>query len=137
MSIHRLIPQMRTPSTSGGRRLTVRSTHTDRVGVLTVSGDARPDALDPLIAAIDELFAAGVRAIVLDCMDVTSWSTRGLEVAVLTATRAHEQRIGFAACGVPDEQLTFLRRHFPGVRPEQFAHPGRRSAEDALLSHSS
>ena len=137
MSIHRLIPQMRTPPVSTGRRLAVRSTQVDRMGVLTVHGDARPDALDPLIAAIDELFAAGVRGIVLDFLDVTSWSTRGLEVAVLTATRAHEQRRGFAACGLPDEQLAVLRRNFPGVRYEQFAHPGRRSAQDALLSHSS
>ncbi|WP_157970785.1 STAS domain-containing protein [Nakamurella deserti] len=135
MSVQRTIPQMRTPLSGGARRLSVHTTQTARVGVLVLRGDARPDALGPLITAIDGLFAARVGAIVLDCRDVTSWSSRGLEVAVLTATRAHEQRIGFAACGVPEEQLSFVRRQWPGVRVEQFAYPGRRSAEDALLSH--
>lgn len=137
MSVQRTIPQMRTPLPGGARRLSVHSSLTGRVGVLVLRGDARPDALGPLITAIDGLFDAHVRAIVLDCMDVTSWSSRGLEVAVLTATRAHEQRLGFAACGVPEEQLSFLRRQWPGVRADQFAYPGRRSAESALLSNAS
>lgn len=134
MSVHRSIPQMRRPPVD--TILAVASATEDGVGYLTLRGDARPDALDPLLASIDGLFATGVRAIVLDCVNVTSWSRRGLEVAVLTATRAHEQRIAFAACGLPEEQLAFLHRQWPGVRAEQFAHPGRRAAQRALLSHS-
>lgn len=136
MSVQRTIPQMRTSVASGVRPLTVVSTTTDRVGCLALRGEARPDALGPMLAAIDGLFAAGVRAIVLDCGGVSGWSRRGLEVAVLTATRAHEQRMDFAACGLPADQLAFLHRQWPGVRAEQFAHPERRSAESQLLTHS-
>jgi hypothetical protein len=136
LSVHRTIPQPRTPHAGGARTLSVVSTTTDVVGCLVLRGDAPPDALDPLLVAIDGLFAARVRAIVLDCTEVSSWSRRCLEVAVLTATRAHEQRIAFAACGLPPEQLGLLRSQWPGVPAHQFAHSGRRSAEDALLSHS-
>ncbi len=136
MSVHRSIPEMRRAPGNGVRALAVESMTADDVGCLTLRGDARSDALDPLLAAIDGLLAAGVRAIVLDCGHVSSWSRRGLEVGVLTATRAHEQRIAFAACGLPEDQLAFLHREWPGVRAEQFAHPDRRSAQQALLSHS-
>lgn len=136
MSDHRSMPEQRAQSGGGVRALSVRTTTADGVGCLTLHGDARPDALGPLLASIDALFATGIRAIVLDCVDVSSWSRRGLEVAVLTATRAHEQRIGFVACGLPEDQLAQLHRHWPGVRAEQFAYPGRQSAHDALLSHS-
>lgn len=134
MSVPRTIPQMRVPPSAGGRSLSVGSTVTDGVGCLVVRGDARPEALEPLLYAIDGLFGSRVRAIVLDCTGVSSWSRRGLEIAVLTATRAHEQRISFVACGLPEEQLDFLRRQWPGVRSEQFAFAGRRAAGEALLT---
>ncbi len=123
---------MRVPARSGTGGLSVTTSISDRVGAVSLRGAAHPDSLGPLLHAIDGLFVDDVRGIVLDCTGVTSWSVRGLEIAVLTATRAHGQRMGFAACGLPPDQLAVLRRRWPGVRPDQFAHTDRETAFEAL-----
>lgn len=129
----RMIPQMRTPN-AGSDALSVTTAIDDRIGSVIVRGAARPDALDPLLAALDELFAAGVHGVVLDATAVTAWSRRGLEVAVLTATRARGRRIRFAVCGLPVEQRDVLAREWPGVGPDRFAFPDHEAARAAMLA---
>ncbi|MEP6979473.1 MAG: hypothetical protein ABJA16_01785 [Nakamurella sp.] len=128
---------MRTPPPSTDRTLTVSSGTTDGIGCLTLRGAAVPDTLDPLLSAIDTLFAAGVRGIVVDAAGVTCWSRRGLEIAVLTSTRAQGRRIAFAVCGLPDDQLDVLRRRWPGVRSHQFAYVNRSTGLAAIAATTS
>lgn len=129
---HRTIPQMRTPPPGASRPLTVTAETTDGIGCLTLSGVADTGSLDLLPSAIDGLFDADVGGILLDGAAVSSWSRRGLQILVLTATRAHGRRIAFAVSGLPPDQLDLLHRQWPGVRSDQFTHPSRHAARAAL-----
>jgi hypothetical protein len=98
---------------------------------IVLRGSVEPDNIEVLLTAVDAVMSEEPTAIMLDGDQVDSWSVRGLEVAVHTAIRTTELRVGFAMSGLGSPQVELIRRHWPGVPVEQFSYP---TAADALRS---
>lgn len=114
--------------TIGARGLSAATTTVDGLGVVSLRGQVGTDNIGVMLTAIDAALDSGVTGLVLDGDEVSSWSVLGLEVAILTATRAAGTGRRFAMSGLPDTQLELIRRHWPGVAADQFSH---RSAAEA------
>lgn len=128
MRAHSYTTELRRNPALGARGLSVATTTAGGCGVVSLRGDVGTDNIGVMLHAIDSVLDANVRSLVLDGDDVSSWSVLGLEVAILSATRAAGSGMKFAVSGLPSAQLELIRRHWPGVELRQFSY---RTAADA------